>query len=151
MPRGACRAVAALTAAVALAGCSQDDEGAPAACAGDPETITDALENAPEPVRLEGGVAISDCFARDGDAGHLQTIGFTLTEAVTRLAREARSDPEGQEAVELGYLIGASRHGAETVPTLYDELLRRLEQELRGVDTSSEAFATGLRAGAESG
>lgn len=135
-----------------LAACSSEEEDAlPAACRAGQAAVTRALGDAPEPVTLGGGTTISDCFARGGEAGDVQTVGFALTGTVAELAREARADPDGRAALELGYLVGAVRRGAERTPGLYDELARRVEQELHGIDTSSEAFSTGERAGIESG
>jgi hypothetical protein len=137
--------------AVAVAGCSTaEEEGTPVSCQATGAAVQRALESAPEPVTLDG-TPLSECFAPGSEPGELQTVGFSFTEAAAELSREARQRPEGEAAVELGYLVGAVRAGADRTQGIHDELVRRVEQELRGVDTSSNAFAAGERAGLESG
>lgn len=143
---------AAAVAALAATGCSTSDESeVPVACRSGEDAFLRALADAPEPVRLEGQTPISDCFARQTDQADLQTVGAALTDAASSLARDARNSGTGDAAVELGYLIGATRRGAEETPALYDELVRRLEGTLHGVDTESDAFQTGESAGREHG
>lgn len=145
-------AVSAAACAALLAACSTaEDPAPPAACATSSEAVVRALRAAPDPVTLEDGVPISACFARGSESGDLQTLGFSLTEAAAELAARARSSPGSPATLELGYLVGAMRRGAGGTPGIHEELLRRVELELRGVDTSSEAFATGERAGRETG
>ena len=144
-------AVAASLAALAAAGCSTEEESeAPVACKSPPEAILRALESAPDPVALDG-TPLSECFARPSDTADVQAIGFAFTEAAADLAADARAEPESESALELGYLIAATRTGASETPGIYDELVRRLEQELQGVDTGSEAFVAGERAAREPG
>ncbi|MGH2804100.1 MAG: hypothetical protein ACRDL4_13800, partial [Thermoleophilaceae bacterium] len=139
-------AVAASLVAIATAGCSTDDEGeVPVACKSAPGTLLRALERAPDPVTLDG-TPISECFAHPSDTADVQAVGFGLTEAATELAAEARTEPESDAALELGYLVAAARAGAAQTPGIYDELVRRLGQELQGVDTRSKAFTTGEQA-----
>jgi hypothetical protein len=151
--RARVRAAALLMACAAAtaSGCSTSEEGGvPVSCQATGEAVRRALDSAPEPVTLDG-TAISDCFARGSESGEVQTIGFAFTEAAAELSREARQRPEGDAALELGYLVGAVRAGAGRTQGIHDELVRRVEQELHGVDTSSDAFAAGERAGLESG
>lgn len=148
---GATIAVAASLSALAAAGCNTSDESEVAvACKSPPSAILRALESAPDPVTLDG-TPLSGCFDRSSDTADVQAVGFAFTEAATELSADARAEPESDAALELGYLVAAAREGASETPALYDELVRRLEQELRGVDTGSKAFATGERAGQESG
>ena len=146
------RAAALLTAVAAVAaGCSTGDETAvPASCLVTAEAVQRALENAPDPVTLRG-TPISGCFTRGSDPADIQSIGFAFTDAAADLSQEARERPRGDAAVELGYLVGAVRAGAGQTQGIHDELLRRVEQEVVGVDTSSDAFTSGERAGSESG
>jgi hypothetical protein len=138
-------------AATVTAGCSTSDEnGLPVSCQATADRVRDALEKAPQAVTLDG-TPISDCFTRAGEPGDIQSIGFAFTEAAAELSREVRERPESGASVELGYLVGAVRAGAARTGGIHDELLRRVEQELWGVDTESGAFATGERAGRESG
>lgn len=154
-PVAAARTLAAGLAAVlavVAAGCSTAEEsGVPAACRAGTAAVLRALEEAPDPVRLDGQTPISDCFARQTDQADLQTIGVAFTDAASTLARDARRDEGSDAALELGYLIGAVRRGVDQTPALYDELLRRLEGALSGVDTGSQAFRTGESAGREHG
>ena len=86
---------------VALAGCARDDGEAdlPDACT-DAAPFVTALRDAPEPVRVEEGVSISDCLARDSSTGDVQAVGAVLLESAQRLG-------EGGDGVALGYLVGA--------------------------------------------
>jgi hypothetical protein len=135
--------------AAALVACGAEEEATvPLACTDGPDAVQRALADAPAPVTL-GGTPLSECLANARSQGGLQTVGGALVDVASELAPGARSNPGGREALELGYLVGAARRGAVT--GLHDELLRRLEQELVGVDTSSEAFERGEEAGRTSG
>lgn len=141
----------AIVAAAIVTGCSTTDESpVPVACKSTPESVRRALRSAPEPVTL-GGTPISDCFTRASDPGDIQAMGIAFTETAADLSGPARAAPGGAAAVQLGYLVGAVREGASGTQGIHDELARRVEQELSGVDTRSNAFATGERAGRESG
>ena len=143
--------MATIVAAVIVAGCSTADETpVPVACKSTPEDVRRALRDAPEQVTLDG-TPISECFTRASDSGDLQAMGIALTEAAADLSGPARANPEGEAAVQLGYLVGAVREGASGTQGIHDELARRVEQELAGIDTHSGAFAAGERAGRESG
>jgi hypothetical protein len=139
----------ALVCAAALAGCGDDEEIA-AACTDGPGAVRKALRNAPGPVRL-GGAPLSDCLSEQADGGELQLVGTAFVEAAAGLAPAARRRPEDRAAVELGYLVGAARHGGGSTQGVHSELLRRLDQELAGVDTGSNAFRRGERAGRSEG
>ena len=151
MFRAAASVGIAVAAALAAAGCSSDEESeAPAACKSPPDAILRALERAPDAVELDG-TSLAECFARPSDTADVQAIGFAFTEAAANLAADARAQPESEASLELGYLLAAVRVGAAETPGIYDELVRRLEQELQGVDTGSKAFLAGERAGREPG
>ena len=93
-----------------------------------------------------GGTRLSDCFAPGSDPGAVEGLGLTYIPAAARLATEARAQPRGPAPLRLGFLVGAVRQGAAR-GGVYAEVLRRIEQELAGVDTRSETFQRGLRAG----
>lgn len=151
MSRAAASVGIAVAAALAAAGCSTEEESeAPVACKTPPDAILRALEHAPNPVELDG-TPLAECFARPSDTADVQAIGFAFTEAAADLAADARAQPESEASLELGYLVAAAHAGASETPGIYDELIRRLEQELHGVDTGSRAFSTGERAGRETG
>ena len=141
---------AALLCAALIAACGgDDDEALPAACSEGPAAVRSALADAPGPVRLEG-VRLSECLGENASGGHLQAVGASFVAAAGGLAPAARRNPEGRAALELGYLVAAARRGGGSTQGVHDELLRRLEQELAGVDRSS-SFRRGVRAGSSGG
>ena len=140
---------AALLCAAALAACG-GDEGIAAGCIQGPAAFRAALHNAPGPVRVEGA-RLSDCLSEEADGGELQAVGAAFVETASGLAPPARRRPEGREALELGYLVAAARQGGVSTQGVHSELLRRLDQELAGVDTGSDAFRRGERAARRQG
>jgi hypothetical protein len=139
-----------------VAGCGQKkNDLAPASCLVSSEGYLRALERAPGPVRLAGTTPISDCLVPEQDGGQLANIGQEMVIAATRLNVEARRDPAGPAALQLGYLIGAVGKGADTIHT---DLVRRLNAGARfsasGGALSAEferAFGRGYAAGHTSG
>jgi hypothetical protein len=131
--RGIASAFAVL---LALAGCGS--ESVPVACKSGPAAIERALRRAPGDVRLDGR-RLSDCFAPEGDSGDLQALGVSFLPAAQHLA-------DRRALVRLGFLIGAVHRGAARAP-VYEELERRLRQELARVDARSAAYRRGERAG----
>ena len=146
--RAAWTVVLALLAVGPTACGAQEEVTVPVTCRAGPEAVQRALDDAPGPVSVDG-TPLSECLATARDQADLQTVGAAFVEVAAELSPQARSDPDGAATLQLGYLTGAARRGA--VPGLHDELLRRLEQELVGVDTSSEAFERGERAGRTTG
>lgn len=148
---GGLTAWALLALALALGGCSREVvTTVPVECKGGPDTVRSALASAPAEVSLDG-VPLSGCLTRASDAGDLQAVGAAYIDVAAELATEAHRNPDGPEATQLGYLTGAVRRGAARTQGIHDELLRRFEQELSVVDTSSTAFEQGERAGRASG
>ena len=134
-----------------LAGCSREEEPElPAACKAGAVAYGQALVDAPNEVRLDG-TPISDCIDRSTASADLQAVGATLIDVASRLAEKARVEPEGPAAVQLGYLLGAVRRGAEKTPGTHYDMVKRLEQEAGDLSRSSAAFRTGERAGRETG
>ncbi|HMA27510.1 MAG: hypothetical protein ACM33U_08220 [Solirubrobacterales bacterium] len=156
-PIAAAAAVLA-TASILLgaAGCGQkQNDLAPAACLVTSRGYLRALERAPAPVRLAGTTPISDCLVPEQDGGQLANIGHEMVTSATKLNVEARRDPAGPAALQLGYLIGAVGKGADTIHT---DLVRRLNAGARfsaaGRSLSAEferAFGRGYAAGHTSG
>jgi hypothetical protein len=137
-------------AALAASGCGKDsDKGLPSACPADADQVLAALRKAPAPVRIEG-VALSECLTKRSAPEQVQRVGAAYVEAATRLAQSARTDPGGRDALRLGYLVGAAHRGASSSEGVHSELIRRLDQELRGA-RSSAALRRGERAGRASG
>lgn len=137
--------------AAAIAGCSRQGEPTlPVACKEGPRAVQAALVRAPADVSI-AGTPLSNCLGRSGDPADLQEVGASYVAVAAELGPAARADPGGPEALRLGYLLGAVRRGAARTQGIHDELLRRLEQELILLDTSSPAFRRGERAGRERG
>jgi hypothetical protein len=145
------KSFAALAIALAIGGCSkQEDKPTPVGCKEGPETIEAALARAPARVEL-GGTPLSECFARNSDSADIQQVGASFVTVATHLSAEAKQSPDGPAALRLGYLVGAARRGAGETQGIHEELMRRIEQELNGVNTTTPSYRRGLRAGRERG
>lgn len=136
----------------ALAGCSrQGHPELPSACSdATPETVTTALVAAPAEVRL-GNTPLSKCLIRAADADDVQRMGTVFVQVAGRLGDQARAHPGGAATTRLAYLVAAVQRGAGRTQGIYDELARRLDVELQGVDTRSPAYRRGQQAGSASG
>jgi hypothetical protein len=141
--------VLAACAAALLSACGDDPGALPDGC-GDGDQVLRALRSAPGQVRL-GGARLSDCLQRGSDADQLQLVGASFVQAASRLSAQARRRPNGRAALELGYLDAAAHRGGSHTQGIHQELLRRLDQELAGVDTRSRAYLRGKRAAQASG
>jgi hypothetical protein len=146
------RALFCAVMSVALvAGCGNKDVIVPAVCEEGPATVETALRGAPGEVRLDGGVRISDCLQQAASAADVQNLGSTFLATAQQLADEVRRDPHSDAAVQLGYLIGALRRGAGTRVGVHYEAVRRVQQELAGLDLHTPEFRRGLEAGRHEG
>jgi hypothetical protein len=117
-----------LVALAASVGCgSADQDTTPDACLHGANPYAEALKSAPAAVRLDGEVPISDCLVHNQSAGDLTNVGESLLQVATQLNAEARKDPGGAPAVQLGYLLGAITEGAADTQGIHAELLRRIE------------------------
>ena len=149
-------AIALIALGVLLTGCgSKKEDTAPAACLATPAGYLTALERAPGAVRLPGDVPISDCLVPNQTGGQLASVGHSMVIAASRLNVEARRDPAGPAALQLGYLLGAVSKGADAIHT---DLVRRLNSaahfsEGGGAQSAGfeRAFAHGYAAGHQSG
>jgi hypothetical protein len=145
--------------AVLTGGCgSGASPQTPSACLSGPGSYLVALRDAPGEVRLDGSVAISSCLVDEQSAGEIADVGSATVAAATRLNSQARSDPAGPAATELGYLVGALEHGADETAGIHQDLLRRIESAARfspgGEPPTPEfrkGFAQGLAAGRANG
>jgi hypothetical protein len=151
---GARRTAAGLASAVALttAGCGQADTTFPAACHEGTRAIQTALDDAPAAVALADGTTLSTCVHRARDGADLQTVGAFYTAVADGLAARVK-DSDGA-ALRLGYLLGATRRGAQRTNGIHEELVRRLDQSVRldGVPPARRAaFQRGLAAGGRHG
>ncbi len=138
-------------AALAVSGCAKEERsGVPAACRQGQVAVRDALRAAPAEVRLDG-TPLSACLADESDAAELADLGTAFVNVAAELAATAAEDPESDEALQLGYLMGATQRGVREHQGVNAELVRRLEQETLIVRRRSEAFRRGKRAGLRGG
>ena len=142
--------VVALSFAAALSGCGDDGAAVPEACTEGDEELLVALRSAPGRVRVGEG-RLSDCLSEEADGDQLQLVGTSFVGAASRLATRARREPDGRDALELGYLVAAAHRGGDHTQGVHDELLRRLDQEVEPIDTSARAYRRGKRAGRSAG
>jgi hypothetical protein len=142
------KALPVLAIVLALGGCakSDGDPPAPVDCKEGPDAIETALARAPARVEV-GSTPLSECFTRGVSSSDLQQVGASYVTVATRLAEQARRQPDGLEALRLGYLVGAARRGVADTQGVHEELMRRIEQELIGVNTRSASYLRGFEAG----
>ena len=144
------RPLAALIACLAFAACSQEDGSTPAACLTGEDAVLAALKDAPEAVQVDG-TPLSECLTDTTDGGELQDVGTAYVEAASTLADRAAADPDGEAALQLGYLLGAVERSERGAQGVGYELGRRLDAEAARVPKDSAAFQRGRRAGTEGG
>ncbi|HYJ22747.1 MAG TPA: hypothetical protein VEW07_12085 [Solirubrobacterales bacterium] len=140
--------------AVLAAGCGKQDDSTPVACLEGTSAYVRALAAAPGEVRLAGATPISECLAENQQGGDLATVGEALVGAATELNSEARAEPDGDAALQLGYLVGAAQRGADGTEGIHADLLRRLTVAARyapGREPLSPAFLAGYREGFDAG
>jgi len=153
--RFAALAAAPLIAALALlAGCGSADESTPVACLEGAEAYEQALRAAPDEVLLGEETLISECLTRNQSGGDISRVGEAMIETATALNAEAREDPGGDAAVQLGYLLGAVKRGSEESEGIHSDLLRRLVAGARfapGRQPLPPAFYRAFRSGYAAG
>ena len=145
-------AAAGAVAAACASGCGGGQDPPPTACSDGARTVLGALQRAPGDVSLEGGTLISTCVRRSLDTGQIQTLGFTyLAAANSELQLMPHSDAA---ALQLGFLVGAVRRGANKTNGVQLELVRRLDQ-VAGVGgppgPRRAAYRRGVAAGEDHG
>jgi hypothetical protein len=120
-------AAALLIVALGLvAGCGNSDDSTPVACLEGSGAYARALKAAPDEVLLGDDTLISECLPRNQTAGDLSRVGEAVIETATALNAEAREDPGGDAALQLGYLLGAVKRGSEESEGIHSDLVRRL-------------------------
>jgi hypothetical protein len=134
-----------------MVGCGNESATVPVACEQSAAHLRSALVHAPGEVRLGTGTRLSQCFTRAADPAQIQQVAAIFIETAAQLADAARARPHSAATTQLGYLVGAVRHGASHTQGIYYETQRRIEQELVGVSTSSREFVRGERAGERTG
>lgn len=145
--------LAALVCAL-LAGCGGERGSTPVACLDGARAYLTALGNAPGEVRLRGETPISDCLAENQSGGDLAAVGGAMVEAATRLNADARADPGGDASLQLGYLLGAAKRGAESTEGIHSDLIRRLTVAAHyspGGEPLSPAFLAAYSRGFDAG
>lgn len=138
----------------ALAGCGSQGDSTPVACLEGATAYEKALKDAPGEVLLAGESPIGDCLASNQSAGDLARVGEAMVETATRLNAQAREEDGGRAAIELGYLLGAARHGAEDSEGIHSDLVRRLTVAARyapGGDPLPPGFLVAYREGFDAG
>ncbi|MEA2302252.1 MAG: hypothetical protein QOE44_2787 [Solirubrobacteraceae bacterium] len=138
--------------AAALAACDAKAPPPAPGCAAGSAALERALASAPAAVRLPGGTPISACVDHARTAGQLLAVGSLLTGTADRLAVRAVRTPAA--ALELGYLVGATRRGAGHTNGIASELQRRIESAAalrEAVPASLDALHRGIGAGERSG
>jgi hypothetical protein len=143
---------------VLLAGCGSSDDSTPVACLEGAAAYERALKAAPDEVLLEGETPIGECLTRNQTGGDLSRVGEAMIETATKLNAEAREDPAGDAALQLGYLLGAVKRGTEESEGIHSDLLRRLIVSARFAPGSQplptdflHTFREGFDAGRSSG
>ena len=140
-----------LACALLASGCSQEGEGAvPVSCRQGSTALSEALQAAPNRVTL-GGTPLSDCIKDTSRTADLHDVGQAYVYVAARLADAAAREPDGPEALQLGYLMGALKRGRVGAQGVGYELTRRMRSELVRVDVRSPAFRRGERAGLQRG
>jgi hypothetical protein len=133
-------------AACCIAGCGDDEKRPAAACTEGAGSVLTALRAAPGKVTV-GGQPLSSCLTDGSNADDVQLVGAAWTQAAATLSDRAAGRPEGDQALRLGYLVGAARRGAAATPGIHAELVRRLELEAAPLEGRSAALRRGERAG----
>ncbi len=115
--------------AALLAGCggsAAKDERQTVACREGVGVYLNALRTAPGEVILAGESPISGCLVPAAEEGELADLGEAALAAATKLNAQARAEPGGPAALQLGYLLGAIARGSAKTEGVDSELLRRL-------------------------
>lgn len=119
-------AAVGLTAVVA-AGCGPTATPVADGCTDEGQVVERALRSAPGTVRLPDGSRLSQCIGSGTGEADLLDVGMTFTRAADGLRVRAREEQDQAAAVQLGYLVGATRKGAAETNGVMAELQRRVE------------------------
>ncbi|HET8815264.1 MAG TPA: hypothetical protein VFM51_09960 [Solirubrobacterales bacterium] len=147
-------AATVLLLAAAIGGCGDNDDSTPVACLEGAGAYERALAAAPGEVLLSGETPISECLARNQTGGDLARVGEAMVEAATALNAEARAERGSAAALQLGYLLGAARRGADESEGIHSDLVRRLTVAARyapGRQPLPPAFYRAYRSGYAAG
>jgi hypothetical protein len=140
---------------VLLAGCGPGATPIPAGCTDGSRQVTAALRSAPRPVALVGGFRLSQCISDGTDEAELLSVGLVFHQTAEALRVTARDGDDHAAAVQLGYLVGATRRGAKHTNGVMAELQRRIELVGGRLQAEAPALADdvtrGLAAGERTG
>ena len=132
---------AGAAALIALSGCGSDEAPeTPSACLQPASAYLEALDAAPEEVRLDGTTPISACVVPDQPSGALQTVGKSVVDAATELNGEVREGSDPQATIRLGYLVGAIQEGASDTDGIHQDLILRLDSAARYTGPDGRPF-----------
>jgi hypothetical protein len=135
-----------------LAACGQDEPAMPRACVDGGRTAYEqALKAAPATVRVAGVTKISECLRHARSDAELQNLGVLLFSVAEDLSLKARSGSDLDAAVQLGYLTGAARSGAEQSNGVTAELARRLEVAAGGAISAGAQVRAAVERGRKAG
>lgn len=119
-------ALGTVAATLAAAGCGPGATPLADGCTSGPAPVLHALRAAPRAVALSDGTLLSRCIADGLDDAELQNVGIVFHQAAEGLRERAQSGDRAA-ALQLGYLIGATRRGAARTNGVSAELVRRVE------------------------
>jgi hypothetical protein len=120
--------LAAMGTTVVLAnGCGSGATPISPGCTENETPIVTALKQAPGTVTLADGFRLSQCISDGTDEAELQNVGITFHRVAEDLRVRARDGNDRAAAIQLGYLIGATRRGAKQTNGVMAELQRRVE------------------------
>jgi hypothetical protein len=150
--RSAFAAVLTATSLMVVA-CGSEPPAMPLICTDtDTAGLLRALDAAPGPVTLRGGVPISKCTKLVLTDADLQVLGTNVHQAAEELATRAAGG-DAEAALQLGYLSAAVDRGSGTLG-IAAELARRVQTAVIAAGSAPEvrrALARGAAAGSASG
>jgi hypothetical protein len=142
---------AGVAAALLASGCGEQATPISPGCTGDQQAVMAALAKAPAAVTLPDGTRLSRCIADGTDDAELQDVGITFHRAAEDLRVKAREDADAAAAVQLGYLVGATRLGAKRTNGVMAELQRRIELVGGRLQDEAPALAAAVDRGVSAG
>jgi hypothetical protein len=144
--------VAAMGTTVLVAtGCGPGPTPISPGCVENEKLVVKALQRAPGAVTLADGFRLSQCISDGTDEAELQNVGIVFHRVAENLRIRARERGDSAAAVQLGYLIGATRRGAKRTNGVMAELQRRLELVGGRLQDEAPARAAGVQRGLAAG
>lgn len=140
-----------MATALAASACGGQPTPISPGCTGAQAPIMAALERAPSAVRLVDGTRLSRCISNGTDEADLQNVGITFHGVAENLRVKARETADQATAVQLGYLIGATRLGAKHTNGVMAELQRRIELVGGRLQDEAPTLAAAVQRGVDAG